>query len=52
MPGTAVTLLRRSLSEDLGTLKMGVFVDACEFKDVTDKKAAHLMVSAHKCLLG
>ena len=40
MPATAVTVLRRRSSEELGILKMGVFVDACELKDVTDKKAA------------
>ena len=40
MPGTADTLLGRSSSEELGVLKVGVSVYACQLKDVTDKKAA------------
>ena len=40
MPGTAGTLLGRSSSEELGVLKVGVSVYACQLKDVTDKKAA------------
>ena len=40
MPGTADTLLGRSSSEELGVLKIGVTVNACESRNVTDKKAA------------
>lgn len=40
MPGSADTLLGRSSSEELGVLKEVVSENACEFKDVTDKKAA------------
>ena len=40
MPGTADTLLGRSSSEELGVLKIGVTVKACESRNVTDKKAA------------
>ena len=38
IPGTADTLLGRSSSEELGVLKVGVSVNPCEFKDVTDKR--------------
>ena len=40
MPGTADTLLGRRSSEELGVLKVGVSVNACESRNVTDKKAA------------
>ncbi|KAL9975199.1 hypothetical protein ACROYT_G012329 [Oculina patagonica] len=40
MPGTADTLLGRSSSEKLNFLKVGVSVNACESKNITDKKAA------------
>ena len=40
MPGTADTLLGRSSSEELGVLKIGVTVNACESRNVTDKKVA------------
>ena len=40
MPGTADTLLGRSSSEELGVLKVGVSVNACESRNVNDKKAA------------
>ena len=40
MPGTADTLLGRSSSDELGFLKIGVTVNACESRNVTDKKAA------------
>ena len=40
MPGTADTLLRRSSSEELGVLKVGVSVNACESRNTADKKAA------------
>ena len=40
MPGTADTLLGRSSSEESGVLKVGVSVNACESRDVNDKKAA------------
>ena len=36
---TADTSLGRSSCEELGVLKVGVSVNACEFKDVTDRKA-------------
>ena len=38
MPGSADTLLGRSSSEELGVLKVGVSVNACESKNTTDKK--------------
>ena len=41
MPGTADTLLGRRSSEELGVLKVGVSVNACESKKKNaDKKAA------------
>ena len=40
MLGTADTLLGRSSSKDLGFLKIGVTVNACESRNITDKKAA------------
>ena len=40
MPGTADTSLGRSSSEELGVLKVGVSVNACESRNVNDKKAA------------
>ena len=40
MPGTADTLLSKSSFEELGVLKIGVTVNACESRNVTDKKAA------------
>ena len=40
MPGTADTLLGRSSSEELGVLKVGVSINACESRNVHDKKAA------------
>ena len=40
MPGIADTLLGRSFSEELGVLKVGVSVNACESRDVNDNKAA------------
>ena len=40
IPGPADTLLGRSSSEELGVPKVGVSENACEFKDVTDTKAA------------
>ena len=39
MPGTADTLLGRNSSEELGVLKIGVTVNTCESRNVTDKKA-------------
>ena len=38
IPGTADTLLGKSSSEKLGVLKVGVSVNACEFKDVTTRQ--------------
>ena len=40
MPATADTLLGRRSSEVLGLLRVGVSVNACESRNVTDKKAA------------
>ena len=40
MPGTADTLLGRSSSEELGVLEVGLSVNACESRNITDKKAA------------
>ena len=40
MLGYADTLLGRSSSEELGVLKVGVSVNACESRNSTDKKAA------------
>ena len=39
MPGTADTLLGRGSSEELGVLKIGVTINACESRNVADKKA-------------
>ena len=39
MPGSADTLLGKNSSEELGVLKVGVSVNACESRNVTDKKA-------------
>ena len=39
MPGTADTL-GRSSSEELGFLKVGASVNACEYRNINDKKAA------------
>ena len=39
MPGSADTLLGKSSSEELGVLKVRVSVNACESRNVTDKKA-------------
>ena len=38
MPGSPDTLLGRSSSEELGVLKVGVSVNACESKNVNDKR--------------
>ena len=40
MPRPADTLLGRSSSEELGVLKVGVSVNACESRNSTDKKVA------------
>ena len=40
MPGSADTLLGRSSSEQLGVLKVDVSVNACESRNITDKKAS------------
>ncbi|XP_068712222.1 uncharacterized protein [Montipora foliosa] len=39
MPGSADKLLGKISSEELGVLKVGVSVNACESRNVTDKKA-------------
>ena len=40
MPGTADISLGRSSSKELGVLKVGVSVNACESKSTADNKAA------------
>ena len=40
MPGSADMLLGRNRSEELGVLKIGVSVNACESRNITDKKGA------------
>ena len=40
MPGSADTLLGKRSSEELGVLKVGVSVNACEYRNIPDKKAA------------
>ena len=40
MPGSAETLLGKSSSKESGVLKEGVSVNACESRNITDKKAA------------
>ena len=40
MPGTGDTFLGRSSSEELGVLKVGVSVNACESRNIADEKAA------------
>ena len=40
IPGSPDTLLGRSSSEELGVLKVGLSVNACESRNTTDKKAA------------